>query len=58
MLTGDLEGLLHEIKVIKRRARSQRDNGQFFLMIKAAYPGEELFLRVFARGPRDRASGG
>jgi len=35
-----LEGMNNKIKVIKRMAYGYRDNGYFFLKIKAAFPGK------------------
>lgn len=37
--TSVLEGINNRIKVIKRMAYGYRDNGYFFLKIKAAFPG-------------------
>ena len=38
--TSVLEGMNNKIKVIKRMAYGYRDNGYFFLKIKAAFPGK------------------
>lgn len=40
MNTSVLEGMNNKIKVIKRMAYGYRDNGYFFLKIKAAFPGK------------------
>lgn len=36
---GQLEGLSHRIKVVKRTAYGYRDGDVFFMKIKAAFPG-------------------
>lgn len=38
--TSVLEGVNYRIKVIKRMAYGYRDNGYFFLKIKAAFPSK------------------
>lgn len=40
MNTSVLEGMNNKIKVIRRIAYGYRDNGYFFLKIKAAFPAK------------------
>ncbi|MBI5866546.1 MAG: transposase, partial [Planctomycetes bacterium] len=38
--TSLLEGMMNQIKVIKRKAFGFRDDDYFFLKIRAAFPGK------------------